>query len=73
MATWHFQPRTVGEVLYRRCLPARPDAPFALRLRSHRFAAGMSRTEVPKAAALVPGRVKAFEETRPFPARPWPS
>jgi hypothetical protein len=42
VTTRHFQLRTVGEVLCRRCLAGRPDAPFALRLRSHRLATGMN-------------------------------
>jgi hypothetical protein len=62
VTTRHFQSRTVGEVLCRQCLAAQPHAPFALRLRSHRLAAGMSRPELQHAAALVAGRVKDFEE-----------
>jgi hypothetical protein len=62
VSTRHFQRRTVGEVLCRPCLAARPDAPFALRLRSHRLAAGMSRLELQAAAGLVVGRIKNLEE-----------
>jgi hypothetical protein len=46
VSTRPFQLRTVGEVLCPRCLAARPDTPFALRLRSHRIAAGMTRPEL---------------------------
>jgi hypothetical protein len=62
VTTRHFQSRTVGEVLCRQCLATRPDAPFALRLRSHRLAAGMTRLELQAAAGLVAGRVKDFED-----------
>src|SRR6516162_1092865 len=46
VTTRHFQARTLGEVLCLRCLAARPDPPFALRLRSRRIAAGMTRPEL---------------------------
>jgi hypothetical protein len=62
VSTRHFQRRTVSEVLCRACLAARPDAPFALRLRSHRLAAGLSRSEVQAAAGLAVGRLKSLEE-----------
>jgi hypothetical protein len=54
VSTRHFQRRTVGGVLCRQCLAAHPHAPFALRLRSHRIAAGMSRLELQAAAGLMP-------------------
>jgi hypothetical protein len=60
--------RTLGPVLCRECLAAHPDAPFALRLRSHRFAAGMSWAELERAAGQVAGRVKDFEECG---VKPW--
>jgi hypothetical protein len=63
-----FQPRTVGEVLSRECLAAPPDAPFALRLRSHRIAAGLTRTQLQAAAGLGLAAVKDFEERG---VKPW--
>jgi hypothetical protein len=48
--------------LCRHCLAARPDAPFALRPRSHRLAAGLTRKELQEAAGLATGRVRDFEE-----------
>jgi hypothetical protein len=63
-----FQPRTVGEVLCRECLAARPDAPFALRLRSRRIGAGLTRTQLQAATGLAPGAVKNLEERG---AKPW--
>jgi hypothetical protein len=62
LTTRRFQERTLGEVLCRPCLAARPDAPFALRLRSHRLAAGLSRSEVQAAAGLAVGRLKNLED-----------
>jgi hypothetical protein len=76
ISTRHIQLRTVGEVLCRPCLAARPDAPFALRLRSHRLAAGLSRSEVQAAAGLAVGCLKNLEDRGAKPqaltrARPW--
>jgi DNA-binding XRE family transcriptional regulator len=65
----HLQARTVGEVLCPRCLAARPDAPFALRLRSRRAAAGLTRLELEQAVGLGTGRVTDFEEGRAKPQR----
>ena len=62
ISTRHIQLRTVGEVLCRPCLVACPDAPFALRLRSHRLAAGLSRSEVQAAAGLAVGCLKNLED-----------
>jgi hypothetical protein len=62
VSTRHFQRRTVGEVLYRPCLARRPDAPFALRLRSYRLGAGMIRSQLEAAAGLPAGVVKYFDE-----------
>jgi hypothetical protein len=39
-----------------------PDAPLALRLRSHRVAAGLTRKELEEAAGLGTGRAKDFEQ-----------
>jgi transcriptional regulator with XRE-family HTH domain len=55
-------------VLCRACLAARHEAPFAVRLRSHRLAAGLSRQALQAAAGLVAGRVKDFEERG---VKPW--
>jgi hypothetical protein len=62
VTTRHLQQRTLGKVLCARCLAARPGVPFALRLQSHRVAAGLTRTGLEAAAGLAPGRVKEFEE-----------
>jgi hypothetical protein len=62
VSTRHFQPRTVCEVLCRPCLAALADAPFGLRLRSHRLAAGLSGSEVQAAAGLAVGRLKNLED-----------
>jgi hypothetical protein len=62
VTTRNFQVRTVGEVWCRGCLGTRPDAPFALRLRSYRLAAGLTRTELEAAAGLGTARIQKFED-----------
>jgi hypothetical protein len=60
VTTRDFPIRTLGPALCGGCLAARPDTPFSLRLRSHRFAAGMSRSELEAAASLRAGAIKNF-------------
>jgi transcriptional regulator with XRE-family HTH domain len=69
VTTRHIQQRTVGDVLCRGCLAARSDAPFALRLRSHRVAAELTRKELTEAAGLGTGRAKDFEQGGAKPQR----
>jgi hypothetical protein len=44
------------------CSGVRPDAHFALRLRSHGVAAGLLRTELEAAAGVPAGRIRLFED-----------
>jgi transcriptional regulator with XRE-family HTH domain len=62
-----FRRRTVGDALCRSCLASHPGAPFSLRLRSWRLAAGWSRRELAIAAAVTETRIKAYEDGTAMP------
>jgi transcriptional regulator with XRE-family HTH domain len=62
-----FRRRTVGDALCRSCLASHPGAPFSLRLRSWRLAAGWSRRELAVAAAVTETRIKAYEDGTAMP------
>jgi transcriptional regulator with XRE-family HTH domain len=51
------------------CLRARPAAPFALRLKALRLAAGLSRTELAGLCGVAAGSLRAYEDGRRKPHR----
>ncbi len=54
--------RDAATALCLRCLRARPDAPFAQRLKALRLSAGLSRAELSARAGVAPGSLRAYEE-----------
>ncbi|HEX5268967.1 MAG TPA: helix-turn-helix domain-containing protein [Gemmataceae bacterium] len=49
------------------CLRAQPGAPFALRLKALRLAAGLSRAELAQQSGVAPGSLRAYEDGRRKP------
>jgi transcriptional regulator with XRE-family HTH domain len=54
--------RDAATALCLRCLDARPEAPFAQRLKALRLAAGLSRAELAERSGLAPGSLRAYED-----------
>lgn len=61
--------RDAATALCLRCLAARPEAPFAQRLKALRLAAGLSRAELAQRSGLAPGSLRAYEDGRRKPQR----
>jgi transcriptional regulator with XRE-family HTH domain len=49
------------------CLRARPETPFAQRLKALRLAAGLSRAELADRSGVSPGALRAYEDGRRKP------
>jgi DNA-binding XRE family transcriptional regulator len=54
-------PTDAGSAVCLRCLARRPGAPFAQRLKSHRLAAGLTKAELAKRAAMTHNTVRHYE------------
>jgi transcriptional regulator with XRE-family HTH domain len=54
--------RDADSALCLACLDARPQAPFAQRLKAVRLAAGLSRAELAARSGVAPGSLRAYED-----------